>query len=178
MEARQPESIDVRVKVRNPKAAAALNLVTLGLYGLLWYYKINRELRDFGRATEDAELGDSAPWLSLLAITLGGWLVVPPLVSYFGAAGRLQRAEHHCAFERRHTRAILVLFVGSSAACVAGAFPLTTPLFLGLALTSTVAWTVAATMLQSRLNAVLKTQSMTELRLPAAVELSPPSSTP
>lgn len=178
MEARQLESIDARVKVRDPKAVAALNLVTLGLYGLLWYYKINRELRDFGRATEDAELGDSAPWLSLLAITLGGWLVVPPLVSYFGAAGRLQRAEHHCAFERRHTRAILVLFVGSSAACVAGAFPLTTPLLLGLALTSTVAWTVAPTMLQSRLNAVWKAQGMTELRLRAAVELSPSSSTP
>jgi len=164
------ESTDVRVKIRDPKAVAGLNFVTLGLYGLFWYYKINRELRDFGRATEDAELADSTPWLSLLAVTLGGWVVVPPVVSYFGAARRLRRAEQQVAVEPGPTHAILALLVGSCAACLAGTFPLATPLLLGLALISTVAWAVGAALLQSRLNAVWKAQSMTELRLPAAVE--------
>ena len=37
-----------RVKVRNPLAVALLAFVTLGVYHVVWWYKINRELRDFG----------------------------------------------------------------------------------------------------------------------------------
>ena len=38
-------------KMRNPIAAFLLVFVTFGIYYLVWYYKINRELRDLGRAT-------------------------------------------------------------------------------------------------------------------------------
>ena len=41
-----------RVKARNPWAVALLPIVTLGVYHLVWWYRINRELRDFGRARE------------------------------------------------------------------------------------------------------------------------------
>jgi len=39
------------VKVRNPFLVFVWSLLTLGIYYLVWYYKINRELRDLGRAT-------------------------------------------------------------------------------------------------------------------------------
>ena len=40
------------VKVRNPWAVALLPIVTLGIYHLVWWYRINRELRDYGYAKE------------------------------------------------------------------------------------------------------------------------------
>jgi Domain of unknown function (DUF4234) len=39
-----------RVKIRSPWAVALLPIVTLGIYHLVWWYRINRELRDYGRA--------------------------------------------------------------------------------------------------------------------------------
>lgn len=58
-------------KIRNPWGTLALALVTLGIYSLVWWYKINRELRDLGRAERVEGLGDS-PGLSTLAMALGG----------------------------------------------------------------------------------------------------------
>ena len=46
-------------KVRSPVAVAILTVVTLGIYLLFWWYFINRELADYGRAKGTAELGDS-----------------------------------------------------------------------------------------------------------------------
>ena len=37
-------------KVRNPVAVAVLAVVTLGIYLVCWWYFINRELADLGRA--------------------------------------------------------------------------------------------------------------------------------
>ena len=60
---------------------AVLTLVTLGIYGVVWYYKVNREMADLGRASgRTAELGDS-PWTSVLAVTLGALIIVPAIVS-------------------------------------------------------------------------------------------------
>jgi Domain of unknown function (DUF4234) len=36
-------------RVRHPLAAFGLVFLTLGIYYFVWYYKINRELRDLGR---------------------------------------------------------------------------------------------------------------------------------
>ena len=46
-------------KVRNPVAVAVLAVVTLGIYLVCWWYFINRELADLGRAKGTTELGDS-----------------------------------------------------------------------------------------------------------------------
>ena len=61
------------VKIRRPWGVFFLVLVTLGIYYLVWYYKTNRELHDYGIEVE--------PVVSLLAITLGGLLIIPPFVS-------------------------------------------------------------------------------------------------
>ena len=54
-----------RVKLVSPWAAALLPIITLGVYHVVWWYRINRELRDFGRA-KGYDLGQS-PTNSTLA---------------------------------------------------------------------------------------------------------------
>jgi Domain of unknown function (DUF4234) len=89
------EQLSVRgvdVKIRNPWGVFLLALVTFGIYYLVWYYKINRELRDYGRATDSPELGDS-PLISLLAISIGWVVVIPPFVSIYRTFGRIATAQ-------------------------------------------------------------------------------------
>ena len=57
--------------------------MTLGIYYLVWYYKINRELRDLGRATGQEERLGRSPFTSLMAITFGWLILVPPFVSIY-----------------------------------------------------------------------------------------------
>jgi hypothetical protein len=81
---------EARAKIRSPWAAALLPIVTLGIYYFVWYYKINREMADYGKANgRTEELGDS-PLTSLLAITLGALVIVPALVSLVRTFRRIQ----------------------------------------------------------------------------------------
>lgn len=79
-------------KIRSVFAPALLPYVTFGIYSLVWYYKINRELADLGRKNGRQDLGTS-PGLSLLAITLGCILIVPPILSIIGTYKRLKQAQ-------------------------------------------------------------------------------------
>jgi len=77
-------------KIRNLVGVAALTLITLGIYHFVWYYKINREMADLGKATgRTEELGDS-PGKSLLAITLGALIIVPAILSIIHTFKRIQ----------------------------------------------------------------------------------------
>jgi hypothetical protein len=81
---------DRPAKIRDVIAVPLLTLVTFGIYGIVWYYKVNRELADYGRATgNSAELGDS-PLTSLVAVTIGALVIVPALVSMFRTFKRIQ----------------------------------------------------------------------------------------
>ena len=80
-------------KVRRPFAVFIFTTITLGVYGAVWYFRVNRELRDYGAAYGDRELAESKPRNSLLAITLGAFVIVPFFVSVFGFVGRVRRAE-------------------------------------------------------------------------------------
>jgi Domain of unknown function (DUF4234) len=74
------------VKVRNPFGVFVLALVTLGIYYCVWYYKVNRELRDAGGIDVD-------PFVALLAITIGWVIIVPPFVSWYRTFERIQQAQ-------------------------------------------------------------------------------------
>ncbi len=76
------------MKVRNPLALLAC--VTLGIYWVVWWYKINRELRDFRRA-RGRDLGDS-PALSTLAVFPGSIVIIPHLVTAWRGTQRVQGA--------------------------------------------------------------------------------------
>jgi hypothetical protein len=79
-----------RVKLRSPWAAALLPLITFGIYHLVWWYRINRELRDYG-ISKGYDLGQS-PVSSLLALFPGGIIVVPALITYWRGTKRVQGA--------------------------------------------------------------------------------------
>jgi uncharacterized protein DUF4234 len=78
------------VKIRSPWAVALLPFITLGIYNLVWWYKINRELRDYG-AAKGYDLGQN-PTNSLLAFFPGGLIVVPALISLWRGTKRVQGA--------------------------------------------------------------------------------------
>lgn len=78
------------VKVRNPWAVALLPIITLGIYHLVWWYKINKELKAYGEA-KGFDLGQN-PTNSLLALVPGFLIIVPPLVSYYRGTQRVQGA--------------------------------------------------------------------------------------
>jgi len=74
------------VKIRNPFGVFVLAIVTLGIYYFVWYYKVNRELRDAAGI-------DVSPVVALLAITIGWAIIVPPFVSWYRTFERIQQAQ-------------------------------------------------------------------------------------
>jgi Domain of unknown function (DUF4234) len=78
------------VKVRNPWAVALLPIITLGVYHVIWWYKINKELKAYGEA-KGYDLGQN-PTNSLLALVPGFLVIIPPLVSYWRGTERVQNA--------------------------------------------------------------------------------------
>jgi hypothetical protein len=88
------------VKIRNLWVVALLLVVTLGIYYLVWYYKIRRELRDFGR--RDLTLEAISPGMGVLAMTLGWYIIVPPFVSAWRTVRHVQRAERVGGIEPQH----------------------------------------------------------------------------
>jgi hypothetical protein len=89
---------DSRAKLRNPLGVVGLSIITIGIYYIFWWYFINREMRDFGRA-RNADLGQS-PGNSVLAITLGAIIIVPAIVSMWRTSDRIQRAQEVARVER------------------------------------------------------------------------------
>ena len=82
---------EATAKTRDPLGVALLSLVTLGIYFFVWYYKVNREMADLGRARGTDELGDS-PGTSLLAVTLGALIIVPAIISMYNTFQRTKAA--------------------------------------------------------------------------------------
>jgi len=82
-----------RAKVRNPVGVWALSFITLGIYGWYWWYQLNRELKDLGRARSAEGLGEE-PVLSMLAWGLGGFaLYVPVVWTIVTTSQRIQRGQ-------------------------------------------------------------------------------------
>ena len=79
-------------KTRNPIAVAVLAVITLAIYLVFWWYFINRELADLGRAKGTSELGDS-PAKSTLALFPGALLIVPALWTTVTTFKRVQAAQ-------------------------------------------------------------------------------------
>lgn len=104
-------------KIRSFWVGLGLTVVTLGIYGLCWYYFVNDELRDVGLAKDDQNLGQSSPAMSVTAILVGGWAVVPPLLSVYNYGQRIKRAQRLGGVERHQqinpTLAFLLFFPGS-----------------------------------------------------------------
>lgn len=75
----------VPVKVRHPFGPLLLGIITLGIYMLVWYYKVNKELFEY--------TGEGNPAMSLVAILFGWIIIVPPFVSAFNTGERIAAAQ-------------------------------------------------------------------------------------
>ena len=120
-------------KQRNGLAPFGLSIITLGIYGIFWYYFVNKELAELGKARGSSELGEN-PIMSVLAVTIGAIIIVPAFVSYWNTW-------------KRHDTARKMFGVQEGIDNVPG-FLLT--LFI---------WPVGAYFLQTGQNAVLAAQS-------------------
>jgi hypothetical protein len=81
-----------QAKVRNPLGVIGLTFITLGIYTIFWYYFVNKEMAQMGQARDTTDLGDN-PGKSVLAITLGAFLLVPPYISIYNSWKRLNSGE-------------------------------------------------------------------------------------
>jgi len=79
---------DQKVKIRNPWAVALLPFITFGIYHLVWWFRVNKEMKAFGEA-RGYDLGRN-PTNSLLALFPGFLIIIPPLVSYWRGTQRVQ----------------------------------------------------------------------------------------
>jgi hypothetical protein len=88
------------VQVRDPWRVGVLAVVTLGVYGCVWFYKANRELRDVAEA-EDWEGVGFNPVLALLLLVPGAALIVPALAAWVHFVLRLRRAQERARSPHR-----------------------------------------------------------------------------
>ena len=99
-----------RAKKRNPWGVLGLTLITLGIYLIFWWYYVNKEMVELGRAKGTDELGDS-PGTSVLALVPGFLIIVPPLVSYYRGVQRMQAAARLTGAEPANGWIALILFL-------------------------------------------------------------------
>ncbi|MGI8774806.1 MAG: DUF4234 domain-containing protein [Actinomycetota bacterium] len=84
----------VQVKVRNPFGVWALAVVTLGIYSLIWYYKVNKEVR----RSHDIDVD---PAMTVLALLFGWVLIIPPYVAIYRTGRRIERAQFKSGLKDR-----------------------------------------------------------------------------
>ena len=91
-------------KIRHPLAVFGLVFLTLGIYYFVWYYKVNRELRDLGRAVGEEDRLGRSPLTSLVAVTVGWLIIVPPFVSFYRTFQRVEAAQEVSGTDRSRER--------------------------------------------------------------------------
>jgi hypothetical protein len=99
---------------RNPLGVLGLTFITLGIYGLYWYYKVNQEIQ---RYTGDQTI---SPSRSLLAVIPGFLLIVPPFIAYYNTANHIVQMEQQRGIASQISPALvvviaLVIWIGMAA---------------------------------------------------------------
>ena len=86
--AQAPAAMGLLFKERNPVLTwLVFPIITLGIYTLVWYYKIHKEMAEFDRRRQAPVAG---PVLVLIFLS---WTVIAPLVSYYNTGQRIQNAQ-------------------------------------------------------------------------------------
>lgn len=107
-------------KIRNPVLVVVFSIITFGIYHLFWYYFVNREMADWGHEHK-TDIGDS-PGMSVLAITLGAIIIVPPFVSIFHTGKRMELSQQVADIERGSGLLYFILTIIPIAAWIAPAY--------------------------------------------------------
>jgi len=78
-----------RLKLQDdPMKVWLLAVFTCGIYGWIWYYRLAQELGEWSQGQIETD-----PTTSVLAVTLGSCVIVPPFVSWAGTLGRVRQAQ-------------------------------------------------------------------------------------
>ncbi|HEY7659799.1 MAG TPA: DUF4234 domain-containing protein [Actinomycetota bacterium] len=88
---------------RNPLGVLGLSFITLGIYGLYWYFKVNEEIQ---RYTRDDSI---SPSRSLLAVIPGFLLIVPPFIAYYNTSNHIVRMQQDRALASQISPALVVI---------------------------------------------------------------------
>jgi Domain of unknown function (DUF4234) len=88
---------------RHPLGVLGLTLITLGIYGLYWFYKANEEIQ---RYTGDETI---SPTRSLLAVVPGFLLIVPPFIAYYNTANHVLEMEERLSIGSQISPALVVI---------------------------------------------------------------------
>jgi hypothetical protein len=84
-----PESGGSAMKYRGPVVVWLLwPFLTLGIYHLVWYFKVHKELKEYDRH----QVGLS-PVGSTLVILLLSWTIVAPLISFYNTGEAVAKAQ-------------------------------------------------------------------------------------
>jgi hypothetical protein len=90
---------------RNPLGVLGLSVITLGIYGLYWYYKVNDEIRRFER-------DDSiSPVRSLMALMFGWIIIVPPFIAVWNTANHVQRMQQRIGVQQEISPALTIVLL-------------------------------------------------------------------
>jgi Domain of unknown function (DUF4234) len=90
---------------RSPLAVLGLSFITLGIYFFVWYYKINNELR---RSENDQTI---SPGRSVLAMTLGWALILPPFIAMYNTAKHVRAMEARLGVQQGVEPSFTILFL-------------------------------------------------------------------
>jgi hypothetical protein len=106
----QIQGAGTEAKIRNPLGVLGLTFITIGIYGIFWYYFVNKEMAEVGQARNSNELGDN-PGKSVVAITLGALLIVPAFMSLYNSWKRLNSGERLTGLSGMEAGLGLVLWI-------------------------------------------------------------------
>jgi hypothetical protein len=80
-------------------------IITLGIYFLYWYWKLNDDLRTF-------EHDDSiSPTRSLMAMIFGWILIVPPFIAMYNTAKHVRAVEDRMAIQPALEPALVIVIM-------------------------------------------------------------------
>lgn len=89
-----PVASGLAMKPRNPWLVWLVwPLITLGIYHLVWYYKIHREMAEFDRRRAVPVAG---PMLILLFLS---WTFIAPLISYYNCGNRIANTQRSAGLQ-------------------------------------------------------------------------------
>jgi hypothetical protein len=80
-------------KPRDPLVVWLLSLVTFGIYYLVWWYKINREVGEYDPSIR------VSPGVSVLALAVGWIILFPPWVTTVTTGMRIAQAQRAAGIE-------------------------------------------------------------------------------
>lgn len=84
----------IQMKRRRPAAVWLLTLATLGIYGLVYWYKIHSELRGFDHRRH------ISPVFELMSIFLMAWTIILPFMSIGSLAQKIRIAQSTAGLEQ------------------------------------------------------------------------------